>query len=165
MSDSTQIVFKQPPVMIGLVPMMAVTSYSVKEGYETAALAPSIGPGAFLQLTQPTAKTITVTAELLGPWRAMRPALEAMALTSRGLSSLLGPVEALAGVPVVTSTSVHSDMQITSLTFEESTTKRNTIVVSIELKHAPRRTETAAFTLGADVAIAVQVPIIESVLA
>lgn len=164
MAKSDQLPVLQFPVMVGLAPLLAVTKFTLKEGYETAALAASAGPGAFLQLTQPTAKTITISAELLGPWRALRPALEALALTSRGLGSLLGPVEAIAGVFVVTSTSVHTDMQITSLSFEESNTKRDVTTVSIELKHAPRRVESAAFQLGADVGAGVASPLLSALV-
>ena len=148
------------PVMVGIAPLLAVTKFSVKEGYETASLAPSAGPGAFLQLTQPTAKTITITAELLGPWRALRPALEALALTSRGLASALGPLESFAGIPVVTTTSVHVDMQITSLTFDESSDKIDVTTVAMELKHVPRGAASAAFGLGADVTLGVATPLI-----
>jgi hypothetical protein len=162
MAKSDQLPALQFPVMVGPAPLLAVTKFTLKEGYETAALAPSAGPGAFLQLTQPTAKTITISAELLGPWRALRPALEALALTARGLGTPLGPVEAIAGVFVVTSTSVHTDMQITSLNFEETTEKRNVTTVTIELKHAPRRTEAAAFQLGADVVAGVASPLLSA---
>lgn len=161
MTDSNQIgLLPAFPVLVGLVPLFAVSKFTIKEGYETAALATSTGPGAFLQLTQPTAKTITIVATLLGPWRALRPFLEGFALTSRGLASALGPVEALAGVPVITTTSVHTDMQITSLNFEETNEAQDVTTVTIELKHVPRRVESAAFQLGADVTAGIETPLI-----
>ena len=44
----------------------------------------------------------------------------------------------LAGVPVVAKTSVHLDMQVTSLTFTQDNNMRDTLQVNIVLVHVPR---------------------------
>ena len=122
------------PVMVGAVPLFTVTSFAIKEGYRTAAIAGS----SIRQMVSPSAKSITIQALLVRESRALRPALEAMALTSRALASVTAPLMALAGVPVVAKTSVHLDMQITSLEFTQDNQMRDTIRVSITLEHVPR---------------------------
>jgi hypothetical protein len=72
------------PVLVGAVPLFAVTSFVVDEGYKTASIA-----GSWLtQMVAPTTKTIRIEALLIGESRALRPALEGMALTSRLLASV-----------------------------------------------------------------------------
>jgi hypothetical protein len=122
------------PVLVGGVPLFAVTSFVVNEGYKTAKIAGST----LTQMVAPTTKTISIEALLIGEFRALRPALEAMALTSRLLASVNAPLMKLAGIPVVAKTSVSSDMQITSLVFTQDNQMRDTIKVSISLTHVPR---------------------------
>lgn len=122
------------PVMVGAVPLLAVTNFVVNEGYKTAAIAGST----LTQMVLPTTKTINIEALLIREFRALRPALEAMALTSRWLASVSAPVMKLAGVPVVAKTGVHLDMQITSLVFTQDNQMRDTLKVSIGLAHVPR---------------------------
>jgi hypothetical protein len=122
------------PVLVGAVPLLAVTSFVVNEGYKTAAIAGST----LTQMVAPTTKTISIEAPLIGEFRALRPALEAMALTSRLLASVTAPLMKLAGIPVVAKTSVNLDMQITSLVFTQDNQMRDTIKVSISLTHVPR---------------------------
>src|SRR5262245_2411911 len=102
------------PVLVGAVPLFAVSSLVINEGYRTAA----IGGSQLGQMVTPTTKTVAIEALLVGPERALRPALEAMALTSRGLASAAALTQ-IAGVPVVAKTSVHLDMQITGLVFTQ----------------------------------------------
>lgn len=122
------------PVLVGAVPLLAVTSFVLEEGYKTAAIASS----KFTQLVAPTTKSIKIEALLIKEFRALRPALEAMALTSRGLASATGPLMKLAGIPVVAKNGVHLDMQITSLTFTQDNQMRDTLRVSMSLVHVPR---------------------------
>ncbi|MEI7993345.1 MAG: hypothetical protein WCH01_00445 [Methylococcaceae bacterium] len=122
------------PVLIGAVPLFAVTSFVLNEGYKTASIAGST----LKQMVAPTAKTITIEALLIGEFRALRPALEAMALTSRLLASVTAKLMLLAGVPVVAKTGVHLDMQITSLVFTQDNQMRDTLKVSISLVNVPR---------------------------
>jgi hypothetical protein len=122
------------PVLVGVVPLLAVTSFVVNEGYKTASIAGST----LTQMVAPTTKTISIEALLVAEFRALRPALEAMALTSRLLASVTAPLMKLAGIPVVAKTSVNLDMQITSLVFTQDNQMRDTIKVSISLTHVPR---------------------------
>ena len=65
------------PVLVGVVPLLAVTSFVVNEGYKTASIAGST----LTQMVAPTTKTISIEALLVAEFRALRPALEAMAAT------------------------------------------------------------------------------------
>src|ERR1041385_932808 len=122
------------PVLVGAVPLLAVTSFVVNEGYKTASIAGST----LKQMVTPTTKTITIEALLVDEFRALRPALEAMALTSRALASVTAPLLKLAGIPVVAKTSVNLDMQITSLVFTQDSQMRDVLKVTIGLTHVPR---------------------------
>ena len=122
------------PVLVGAVPLLAVTSFVTNEGYKTASIASST----LKQMVAPTTKTIAIEALLIKEFRALRPALEAMALTSRGLASVTAPLLKLAGIPVVAKTSVNLDMQITSLIFTQDSQMRDTIKVSKTLINVPR---------------------------
>jgi hypothetical protein len=140
------------PVIVGVVPLFAVTSFVLNEGYQTVQIA---GSGQ-IQLIKPTAKTISIEALLIKEFRALRPALEALALTSRALAAATGPLEQFTGVPVVTKNGVHLEMQITSLVFTQDNQMRDTLKVSIQLKHVPRAVNAlTAFFAGFDLGIAV----------
>jgi hypothetical protein len=146
------------PVMVGLVPLFCVTSFILTEGYEKVAL-----PGSsIVQLTRPSSKKITIKALLPGPWRALRPALEAMALTSRGLAAGTAPLLKFTGLPVVTPTVVAADMQIISLTFTQDNVSRDTFSVDIALEHVPRSALTELIAGGLDLAWGVASPILSS---
>src|SRR5262245_3596814 len=124
----------QNPVLVGTVPLLAVTSLVINEGYRATAIAGS----SLIQMVSPTVKTITIEALLIGASRALRPALEALALSSRALASAGSVLTKFTGVPVVAKTSVHLDMQITSLVFAQDNQMRDTLRVSISLSHVPR---------------------------
>jgi hypothetical protein len=122
------------PVLVGLVPLLGVQSYVVNEGYKSTSIAGS----SLVQMVSPTTKTITIEAFLIGPERAFRPALEALALTSRALASVTAPLLSVAGIPVISKNFIHLDMQITSLTFTQDTQNRNALKVNIQLTNVPR---------------------------
>lgn len=146
------------PVMVGLVPLFCVTNFVLTEGYEKVAI-----PGSsIVQLTRPSTKKIAVTASLPGPWRALRPALEAMALTSRGIAAGTAVLMKFTGLPVVTKTVVAADMQITSLVFTQDNVSRDTFKVEITLEHAPRSRITELIAGGLDLALGVASPILSS---
>jgi hypothetical protein len=123
------------PVLVGLVPLFAVSNITLNEGYQVARV-----PGSSLaQLVAPTTKSISIDAVLVGPERLLiKKALEAMALTSRALAAVSAPLMKVAGVPVVSGLTLSTDMQITSLRFTQSNQKRDAIDVSITLEHIPR---------------------------
>ena len=137
------------PVLVGAVPLLAVTSFVVNEGYKTASIAGST----LKQMVTPTTKTITIEALLVDKFRALRPALEAMALTSRALASVTAPLLKLAGIPVVAKTSVNLDMQITSLVFTQDNQMRDVLKVTIGLTHVPRTRLTGLLGGALDVAL------------
>jgi hypothetical protein len=122
------------PVLVGAVPLLAVTSFVLEEGYKSATIASSN----FTQMTAPTTKTIRIEALLIGGARALRPALEGLALTSRALAPLVAPFMKLAGVPVVAKNGVHLNMQITSLAFTQDNNMRDTLKVTMSLVNVPR---------------------------
>jgi len=122
------------PVLVGPVPLLAVTSFVLTEGYKTVSIASST----LAQMVAPTTKTINIEALLINQFRALRPALEAMALTSRLLASETAPLMKLAGIPIVTKTGIHLDMQITNLVFTQDNQMRDTLRVTMALAHVPR---------------------------
>jgi len=122
------------PVLVGAVPLLMVQSYVVNEGYK----ATSIAGSPLYQMVAPTTKTITIEAFLVGAERALRPALEVLALTSRALASVTAPLQSVAGIPVVSKNFIHLDMQITSLTFTQDNQNREALKVNIQLTNVPR---------------------------
>lgn len=122
------------PVLVGAVPLLMVQSFVVNEGYKSASIAGS----PLVQMVSPTTKTITIVALLVDRERALRPALEVLALTSRALASVTAPFLSVAGIPVVSKNFVHLDMQITSLTFTQDNQKRNALTCNITLTNVPR---------------------------
>jgi hypothetical protein len=122
------------PVLVGVVPLLMVQSYVVNEGYKSTSIAGST----LVQMVSPTTKTITIEAFLVGAERALRPALEALALTSRALASVTAPLLSVAGIPVVSKNFIHVDMQITSLTFTQDNQNREALKVNIQLTNVPR---------------------------
>ena len=72
-------------MLVGVVPLLAVTSFVLDEGYKIVPIAGSLSTQ-LKQMVAPTTKTISIEALLIGEFRALRPALEAMALTSRLLA-------------------------------------------------------------------------------
>lgn len=122
------------PVLVGLVPLLKVQSYVVNEGYKSTSIAGS----ALVQMVSPTTKTVTIEAFLVGAERALRPALEVIALTSRALASVSAPLLSVAGIPVISKNFIHLDMQITSLTFTQDNQNREALKVNIQLTNVPR---------------------------
>ncbi|WP_264931143.1 hypothetical protein [Streptomyces sp. A012304] len=139
------------PVLIGLVPLFTVTSLTLNEGYQVARIAGS----RLAQLVSPTARTISIEAVLVGPYRLIyKKGLESMALTSRVLAPATAPLMNFAGLPVVCGMTISLDMQITSLRFTQSNQKRDAIDVSITLEHVPRSSVTAALGESLDLMLA-----------
>jgi hypothetical protein len=139
------------PILIGPVPLLYVQSVSISEGYQIERIAGS----SFSQAIAPTTKTIAIEAMLLGPDRLRRKKeLEALALVSRVLVAATAPLLAVTGIPVVSGLTISLDMQITDLRFNQSVQKRDTLDVSITLRHVPRSSLTAVLGEVADLALA-----------
>jgi len=138
----------KPSVLIGVIPLTAVTNFVLNEGYKVAQVA---GSSTIAQMLTPTTKTISIDALLIGGQRALRPALEALALTNRLLAAAAGPLLKFSGIPVVARLGVHLDMQITSLIFTQDNTNRDTLKVSISLVNVPRSKLGGLLGAGLDV--------------
>ena len=147
------------PVLVGAVPLLAVTSFVLNEGFKIVPIAGNLSTQ-LKQLVAPTTKTITIEALLIEEFRALRPALEAMALTSRLLASATGPLLKFTGIPVAAKNGVHLDMQISSLVFTQDNQMRDTLKVSISLTHVPRSQLNAIIGAVADLAVGVGTPFI-----
>jgi hypothetical protein len=106
-------------------------------------------------MVAPTTKTITIEALLIAELRALRPALEAMALTSRLLASVTAPLMKIAGIPVVAKSGVHLDMQITSLVFTQDNQMREALKVNLSLVHVPRTQKGGILGAALDLAVGV----------
>lgn len=138
------------PVFIGPVPLTAVTSFVLTEGYKIAQVAGNPG---LVQMIAPNAKSIELDALLVGGERGLRVALEALAMVNRGAGALTSPLQQFTGIPVVARLGVHVDMQITSLVFTQENTLRDTIKVKLKLEHVPRHPFVEAFFAGFDLGI------------
>ena len=60
------------PVMVGLVPLFCVTSFSLQEGYGSVKVGGT--SSSLVQFVRPTTKKIVIKALLPGKWRLLRPA-------------------------------------------------------------------------------------------
>lgn len=140
------------PVLVGPVPLLKVQTYLVTEGFKTASIAAS----QFTQMVGLMTKTIDIDALLVGDERALRPALETLALnTVPGVSWLFSKAELLIGIPVISKNFVHLDMQITQLKFTQDSTSRETLTVHVQLTNVPRPKLLGGFLPGVDVALGV----------
>ena len=140
------------PVLVGAVPLLKVQSYLVTEDFKTASIAAS----KFVQMVGVMSKTVTIDALLVGAERALRPALEAMALnTVPAVGFLLAKAESLIGIPVLSKNFIHLDMQITELKFTQDNTNRETLTVHIVLTYVPRPKKAGGYLPGADIVLGV----------
>jgi hypothetical protein len=139
------------PVLVGAVPLLAVQSMSISEGYRVERIAGS----RFSQAVAPTVKTIAIEATLTGSERlAYKKALEAMALTSRLAVSGAIPRLALGGIPVISATTTSLDMHITDLRFSQTAGRRDALDVSLTLQHVPRSSASEIVAELGDLALA-----------
>jgi hypothetical protein len=142
---------RNPPVLVGNVPLLHVQTLTMNEGYRIERIAGST----FSQAIAPTTKTISIEAMLVGPERLrLKKELEALALVSRVLVAATAPALALAGVPVVSGMTISLDMQITELRFTQSVQKREALDVHLTLQHVPRSSTIAIVSEVADLALA-----------
>jgi hypothetical protein len=138
-----------PPLAVP-VPLLKVTTYAVTESYKSA----SIATGPFVQMVGLSTKTIKIDALLVGIERALRPALEALALnTIPGIITAVTFSESFFGIAVVSKNFIHLDMQITQLIFTQDNQNRETLTVHIELLNVPRPKKLGGFLPGADIAL------------
>jgi hypothetical protein len=140
------------PVLIGLVPLFTVTSFTLDEGYQITNLAGS----RLAQLTAPSARKMTITGTLVGRTRLVyRKGLEAMALTSRALAAATAPTMFPAGLIVVSGFVISVDMQITDLQFVQNNKQYDAIDFTVKLTQVPRSSLSLIAGEAADLALAV----------
>lgn len=141
-----------PPVLVGPVPLFAVQSMVLTDGYKIERVLGS----RFSQAVAPTAKTIKIEALLTGQERLLvKKALETLALATRWTAAAAAPALAVAGIPVVAGMTVSTDMQITDLSFTHSVARREALDVSITLVHVPRSAVSQIAGEALDLALAV----------
>ncbi len=118
------------------IPLWAVTQFSISESYHLPAIASS-NQRAILPVHD---DTISFSGVLVGLEReAWKFALETMAEASkRGTALAAYSGGAVSGLILVSSMTIRTDMQIESLSFSNSSAKRQTIDVSVSMKHLPR---------------------------
>jgi hypothetical protein len=126
-------VLADPPLM---VPLFAVTSMSLTEAYHL----PPIGSSKQRMIVAAHDDTISLSALLVGRERfTLKFLLETMAnLSKRGTITERVFRGAVSGLTLVTSMTIRTDLQIQSLTFGASATRREAIDVSMSLVHVPR---------------------------
>jgi hypothetical protein len=126
-------VLADPPLV---VPLFAVTSMSLTEAYHL----PPIGSSKQRMIVAAHDDTITLSALLVGRERfTLKFLLETMAnLSKRGTITERVLRGAVSGLTLVTSMTIRTDLQIQSLTFGASASRREAIDVSMSLVHVPR---------------------------
>lgn len=117
------------------VPLWAVTTMTLSETYQL----PPIGSTSVKAAVAVHDDTISLSGVLLGPERYIwKQALETLAeVSKRGgmISSLSGGQ--IAGLVLITSMTIRTDMQVQTLSFTASSGKREAIDVSVSLAYTP----------------------------
>jgi hypothetical protein len=116
------------------VPLYAVTQMTLTETYHL----PPIGSAGARAIVSTHDDTVALSASLVGLSRfAMKAALETMAESSkRGTRAfVVGPK--MNGLVLVTAMTIRTDMQIQTLTFSATVTRRQTLDVQMTLAYMP----------------------------
>jgi len=118
-----------------LIPLWAVTQISLNETYHL----PPIGSSGAKALVATHDDSVTLTGVLVGPerftWKLMLETLADEARRGSALSTFTGGK--VGGLILVTSMTIRTDMQIQSLVFAASSTKREVLDVTIQLAYMP----------------------------
>jgi phage protein U len=117
------------------IPLWAVTTMTLTESYHL----PPIGSTGSKSVIGTHDDTVTLAGVLVGAERYVwKLGLETLAESSRrgsALASFTGG--AVGGLVLVTSMTIRTDMQVTSLTFTASAARRDALDVSIGMAHLP----------------------------
>ena len=118
-----------------VIPLWAVTQMSLTETYAL----PPIGSSAMKASVDVHDDAIQLTGVLVGPERfSWKLLLEQLAESSkRGTALATFTGGKVSGLILITSMTIRTDMQVKSLSFTASSTKRETLDVSISLAYAP----------------------------
>lgn len=139
MSESFQRYSPVPSAIISdgiiTVPLWAVTSVSLTESYHL----PPIGSSGAKAAVSTHDDTVTLSGLLVGAERfAWKLALETLAEAGkRGSAIAAASLGKVSGLVLVTALTIRTDMQIQSLTFTASASKREALDVSVTLAHMP----------------------------
>jgi hypothetical protein len=117
------------------VPLWAVTTVSLTESYHL----PPIGSAGAKAAVSTHDDTVTLSGLLIGAERfAWKLALETLAEAGkRGSAIAAATLGKVSGLILVTALTIRTDMQIQSLTFTASASKRDALDVSVTLAHMP----------------------------
>jgi hypothetical protein len=118
------------------IPLFVVTRIVLSEKYTL----PPVGSAGFRAAVDNSEDTMSLSALLIGPQRfAWKQGLEMLAdFSKRGGALSRWTGGAVSGLILVTSMTVRLDMQVTELSFTASATRRDTLEVSIGLRHVPQ---------------------------
>lgn len=118
------------------IPLFAVSRLTLTEAYSL----PPVGANAYRTATTASTDTVSLSALLVGPQRFLwKKDLELLAASSRRGGSLgAWTGGAVGGVILVTRLVTRINMQISDLTFTASAQRRDTLEVSVNLRHVPR---------------------------
>jgi phage protein U len=118
------------------IPIWAVTQMTLTESYHL----PPIGSTGAKAIVSVHDDAVTLSGVLVGPERfSWKLALETLAEASKrgtALSATTGG--AVGGLILVTSMTIRTDMQVQTLTFTASSSKRQALDVSIAMAYLPR---------------------------
>jgi hypothetical protein len=118
------------------VPIWAVTQISLSESYHL----PPIGSTGAKAIVSTHDDAITLSGVLVGPERfAWKLSLETLAESSKR-GSALGAMTGgkVGGLILITSMTIRTDMQVQTLTFSASSSKRDVLDVSMSLAYMPK---------------------------
>ena len=118
------------------IPLFVVTRMTLTESYAL----PPIGASGYRAAVDNSTDSVQLSALLIGPQRFVwKQGLELLAdFSRRGGALARWTGGAVGGLILVTSMTVRLDMQVTELTFAASATRRDTLEVSIGLRHVPQ---------------------------
>jgi hypothetical protein len=121
---------------VQIVPLWAVTTIGLTETYKL----PPIGSSTAKAVVSTHDDTLSLTGVLVGPERyAYKLILENLAeISKRGSALAAFSGGALSGLIVVTAMTIRTDMQVQTLSFTASSSKREALDVSIAMAHMPR---------------------------
>jgi len=117
------------------IPLWGVTAMGISESYHL----PPIGSASARSMVSTHDDNITLNGMLVGPLRyTWKVWLETIAESSkRGTALAQYTGGKVGGLILVTTMTIRTDMQIQSLTFNASASKRQTIDVAISMAHMP----------------------------
>jgi|SRR5690349_7371663 len=140
MPSSFQKYAKMPSAIISdgviPIPIWAVTQMTLSESYHL----PAIGSTGAKAIVSTHDDTVSLSGILVGPERyTWKLALETMAESSKrgsALSAMTGG--AVGGLILITSMTIRTDMQVQTLSFGSSASKRDVLDLSISLVYMPK---------------------------